>query len=149
MPNHTNPAEFMLDLVNVDFSRNESLSQDLIRALRVAWKDSAQYQMAHKQVVTAQSPGDREASSLSHEHGRMKPNVASLVLTLLHRSFIKSYRDVVAYGVRIAMYMGLAIMMGTVWVRLSTEQSSIIPFTNAIVSTPGCVFDWLLVVHEQ
>ena len=33
------------------------------------------------------------------------------------------------------MYIGLAIMMGTVWVRLGTDQSSIMPFTNAIVST--------------
>lgn len=29
--------------------------------------------------------------------------------------------------------LGLAVMMGTVWLRLSTDQSSIIPFTNAIV----------------
>lgn len=27
-------------------------------------------------------------------------------------------------------------MMGTVWLRLSTDQESIIPLTNAIVSTP-------------
>ena len=138
MPNHTNPAEFMLDLVNTDFSRNETVSQDLIRALRIAWKDSAQYQITHKQVVAAQSPGDGEIPSLSHEDGRIKPNLVSVIMTLLHRSFVKSYRDVVAYGIRIAMYMGLAIMMGTVWLRLSTDQSSIIPFNNAIVSTSGC-----------
>ncbi|KAL1844843.1 hypothetical protein VTK73DRAFT_1685 [Phialemonium thermophilum] len=30
------------------------------------------------------------------------------------------------------MYTGLAVMMGTVWLRLSTSQSSIIPLTNAI-----------------
>ena len=52
--------------------------------------------------------------------------------TLMHRSFIKSYRDIVAYGIRIAMYLGLAIMMGTVWLRLSPTQSNIQAFTNAI-----------------
>jgi len=41
------------------------------------------------------------------------PSFAVIVLALLHRSFIKSYRDVVAYGIRFAMYTGLAIMMGT------------------------------------
>lgn len=63
-----------------------------------------------------------------------KPNFASIVCTLLHRSFVKSHRDVIAYGVRMGMYLGLAIMMGTVWVRLKTEQEYIQPFINAIVS---------------
>lgn len=56
------------------------------------------------------------------------------VSTLLHRAFIKSYRDIVTYWIRLAMYMGLAMMMGTVWLRLETDQQSIQPFVNAIVS---------------
>jgi len=56
----------------------------------------------------------------------------STLLPLVHRSFIKSHRDIVAYGIRIAMYLGLAIMMGTVWLRLSPTQSNIQAFTNAI-----------------
>ena len=56
------------------------------------------------------------------------------ILTLLHRSFVKGYRDLTAYWIRVAMYMGLAIMMGTVWLRLSTTQAHIQPFINAIVS---------------
>lgn len=51
---------------------------------------------------------------------------------LLHRSFIKSYRDIMAYGIRIAMYFGLAILMGTVFLRFGTQQEYIQPFTNAI-----------------
>lgn len=35
-----------------------------------------------------------------------RPGVPSITLSLLHRLFIKSYRDVVAYGIRIVMYMG-------------------------------------------
>lgn len=58
----------------------------------------------------------------------------SIVMALIHRSFIKSNRDVVAYGIRIVMYLGLAIMMGTVWLRLHTDQEYIQPFINAIVS---------------
>lgn len=59
----------------------------------------------------------------------------STTLTLLHRSFIKSYRDVLVYGVRAAMYLGLAILMGTVWVRMSSSQDYIQPFINSIVSS--------------
>ncbi|KAK5689391.1 hypothetical protein LTR17_026285 [Elasticomyces elasticus] len=53
-------------------------------------------------------------------------------LALIHRSFIKSYRDIIAYGIRIAMYMGLAVMMGTVWLRFNPDQANIQPFINAI-----------------
>jgi ABC-type multidrug transport system permease subunit len=37
-----------------------------------------------------------------------------------------------AYGIRIAMYLGLAILMGTVFLRLKTEQAYIQPLINAI-----------------
>ena len=46
-------------------------------------------------------------------------------MALIHRSFIKSYRDIIAYGIRIAMYMGLAVMMGTVWLRLNPNAEPI------------------------
>ncbi|RYP63670.1 hypothetical protein DL771_009158 [Monosporascus sp. 5C6A] len=129
IPNHTNPAEFVLELVNTDFSANPAYTQELVRTLARAWNDSAQYNEVHKKVASVELSGELDLQS---EHERRKPSSLSLVTTLLHRSFIKSYRDVVAYGIRIAMYTGLAIMMGTVWLRLSTHQSSIIPFTNAI-----------------
>lgn len=37
-----------------------------------------------------------------------------------------------AYGIRVAMYLGLAILMGTVFLRFKTEQSYIQPLINAI-----------------
>lgn len=37
-----------------------------------------------------------------------------------------------AYGIRIAMYFGLAILMGTVFLRFTTQQEYIQSFTNAI-----------------
>jgi hypothetical protein len=53
---------------------------------------------------------------------------------LMRRAIVKSYRDVFTYGVRYAMYLGLAIMMGTVWLRLKTTEAYIQSFINAIVS---------------
>lgn len=58
----------------------------------------------------------------------------SIPFILLHRLFIKSYRDIVAYWIRFAMYIGLAIMMGTVWLRLHTDQRDIQAYINALVS---------------
>ena len=70
--------------------------------------------------------------SFSHPTETGGPNRLRIPLTLVQRSFVKSYRDVIAYGIRYVMYVGLAIMMGTVWLRLDTSQQSIQPFINAL-----------------
>lgn len=127
VPNYINPAEFLLDLVNIDFANDVSSASERLDSLQAQWLSSPQSQETASLV--------NALSSTSHPLNLseiQKPSTPSLILTLLHRSFIKSYRDVVAYGIRLAMYTGLAIMMGTVWVRLSPDQESIQPFINAI-----------------
>ena len=61
-----------------------------------------------------------------------RASVIKQSLVLLYRLSLKSSRDVIAYGVRLAMYMGLAHMMGTVWLRLDKNQDKIEPSINAM-----------------
>ncbi len=151
VPMHVNPAEFVLELVNTDFAVDREAAVHQLGAMQRAWAISRRNsELMHTvQTIEAGFFGQVEL-----EDAERKPSLPSLTITLLHRSFVKSYRDVVVYGMRLAMYLGactryvlaagpklmqiistgLAIMMGTVWVRLSTDQSSIIPLTNAIVS---------------
>ncbi|KAL8303734.1 hypothetical protein RB597_004861 [Gaeumannomyces tritici] len=135
IPNHTNPAEWLLELVNVDFAPDRAEAQARLDGWQRAWVASDRRRHLAAQVALVETQGAADAAATSAEDASSadrKPGLPSLVLTLLHRSFVKSYRDVVAYGIRLAMYTGLAIMMGTVWLRLSTDQTSIIPLTNAI-----------------
>ncbi len=53
-------------------------------------------------------------------------------LVLTHRSFLKAYRDVLVFGVRLFMYVGLAMLMGTVWLRLGDGQNVIQAYINAL-----------------
>lgn len=69
-------------------------------------------------------------SQLSSE--TWSPSMLRQIGILTSRNFIKSRRDLLVYYARIIMYLGLAIMMGTVWLRLSSSQNSIQPFINAI-----------------
>lgn len=145
LPLHVNPAEFLLDQVSVDFAGGEEggggeAARQRLEDGRGAWLASPlaeQLGSIVKYCETQQDQGGGHGAGLvdAAEEQQNRPGFASLVLTLLHRSFIKSYRDVIAYGVRMAMYLGLAIMMGTVWVRLKTEQEYIQPYINAIVSS--------------
>lgn len=134
IPLHVNPAEFVLEQLNVDFASNKTLARQWLKEMQHAWTLSSMAKRLSHTVASyetqSQQPGDMTPCIAVDK----KPSFSSTVLTLLHRSFIKSHRDVIAYGVRMGMYLGLAIMMGTVWVRLKTEQEYIQPFINAIVS---------------
>ena len=127
MPPQTNPAEFVLELVNVDFASDRAAAKANLDRLHRRWKSLPASPLI-KRIPAIRSEFELRIPKVSK-------SLLQVPLTLLHRSFIKSYRDVVAYGIRIAMYAGLAIMMGTVWLRLNTDQASIQPFVNAIVCT--------------
>ena len=129
VPLHTNPAEFLLEMMNIDFVRHQEAANNRLQEIQQAWVKSpkAIELSAHVDAIMTQLKplSDTKPS---------RTNFPIVLMTLVHRSFIKSYRDIVAYGIRVAMYTGLAIMMGTVWLRLKTDQAAVESFTNAIVS---------------
>ncbi|KAH7032565.1 putative ABC transporter [Microdochium trichocladiopsis] len=132
IPLYMNPAEFIIDLVNTDFSHDRDEVDKHLSRVHWSWRQS---QLALALVTELAEEVDSHPIDMSETDmeqvgataGRM-----SVLLALIHRSLIKSYRDVIAYGIRVAMYMGLAIMMGTVWLRLSPTQGNIQSFINAI-----------------
>ena len=125
VPTHTNPAEHLLTITNTDFSQDEGNAQAKLDIIHSTWK-------RHQSSIPTIAETDKMNASMAFKDSSIGPNLFSITFVLLHRMFVKSYRDVVAYGIRIAMYIGLAIMMGTVWLRLDTDQASIQPFINAI-----------------
>jgi hypothetical protein len=131
IPLHTNPAEFLLELMNVDFASHQEVANTRLQKIQQAWvkspKGAGLPALVKAKMATVEQLSDTKPS---------RTNFPIILMTLVHRSFIKSYRDVVAYGIRVAMYTGLAIMMGTVWLRLKQDQSAIESFTNAIVGKP-------------
>ncbi|KAI2700366.1 hypothetical protein CBS147333_9898 [Penicillium roqueforti] len=129
VPVSTNPAEFLLDIISADFGNSGGRAVERVRKIQSAWAESGDANVVAKQVEEQARLAQK--AHLSSEV-LSRPGPLRITAALLHRSFIKSYRDVVAYGIRIVMYLGLAIMMGTVWLRLHTTQDYIQPFINAI-----------------
>ncbi|KAL8824614.1 MAG: hypothetical protein Q9191_004935 [Dirinaria sp. TL-2023a] len=129
IPLYVNPAEFLLDLTSSDFSLDDEGSQPRLDKIHSAWESFSKVS-----PPSAAEPKTDSGSKANLSFQRRHSSMPRVIMALLHRNFIKSYRDVVAYGIRFAMYIGLAIMMGTVWLRLSPIQSHIQPFINAIVS---------------
>jgi ABC-type multidrug transport system permease subunit len=135
MPLEINPAEFYLDLINTDFARKGDDSKARLEHITQAWSESEECRSNKSQIDEAihkaEHSGEKANLGLSTDHSP-KQNFPHLLVVLLHRSWVKSYRDVVAYGIRIAMYLGLAVLMGTVFLRLNTSQADVQSFINAI-----------------
>ncbi|KAJ5908791.1 hypothetical protein N7495_001473 [Penicillium taxi] len=130
IPGHTNPAEFLLDIVSSDFDIVKEDALARVQGILNAWTNSTESHALTALVSERDRNIEKAMDKLVDDVSR--PGAISITSTLLHRSFIKSYRDVVAYGIRIVMYLGLAIMMGTVWLRLHPSQEYIQSFVNAI-----------------
>ena len=132
MPFYMNPAEFALDLVNTDFARDGQEIDKQLHIVHSSWKNSSLARVAARErdEMRARQEFDDNISAASQKvPGK---NMLSVSLTLIQRSFLKSYRDVLAYKIRIVMYLGLAFYMGTIWLRLEPVQDNIQSFINAI-----------------
>ena len=134
MPLEINPAEYLLDLINTEIVREGDDVYARIEHIHKAWDESLEAQAIKNDIETAvaHAKDPQKAGPNIAKMKFAKQNAFIVPLVLLHRAWIKSYRDVVAYGIRIVMYLGLAILMGTVFLRLKTSQTDIQPFINAI-----------------
>lgn len=103
MPVHINPAEFLLEMVSTDFAADRGEALRGLDEMQRAWAGSGAARELAEKVAAVEEKG---SGPVELEVAETKPGLPSVVLTLLHRSFVKSYRDVVVYGIRLAMYTG-------------------------------------------
>ncbi|KAG2733514.1 hypothetical protein G9P44_003039 [Scheffersomyces stipitis] len=131
IPAYINPSEFVLDLINTDFSSSviDDDRQDVLSILVDKWNSHVtpiEAVGAFEQMKSDDVIDERYQQSTSFQKEVLNTRV------LLQRLLIKARRDIFTYYVRLFMYLGLAILMGTVWLRLGNGQKNIQPFINAI-----------------
>lgn len=131
IPLYMNPAEFIIDFVNTDFARDRSEVDQQLNMVHSSWHKSRLATATVNELADEMARNSMD-SEFNAEVKDASAGRFAIPMALVHRSFIKSYRDIIAYGIRIAMYMGLAVMMGTVWLRLKPDQGNIQSFINAI-----------------
>ncbi|KAK5999330.1 hypothetical protein QM012_005605 [Aureobasidium pullulans] len=123
IPLYCNPAEFLLELVNIDFCSDGKKAQE-VEAIVREWQI-----LADREVV---SHTDRRRGLTLPFAKTNKVSTSYAFWILLRRNVVKSYRDPLVYGSRAAMNIALAFVIGTVWLRLPYEQSSIQPTINCL-----------------
>ena len=102
IPAQTNPAEFILDTVSSDFASSKG---DRVGIIQSAWTSSSEAKLLERQVSERVGSTEKPVNKVPAEE-ETRPGTIQITTALLHRSFVKSYRDVIAYGIRIAMYLG-------------------------------------------
>lgn len=105
IPGNTNPAEFLLDIVSSDFSIAKEEAQARVQGIQTAWVESAEVNAITSQI-SEKARAKTSAGQVATDD-LARPAAIQITTALLHRSFIKSYRDVVAYGIRVVMYLGM------------------------------------------
>lgn len=135
VPDDVNPAEFMLSLVNVDFSGSTNLAaSQRLTQLQDLWHASSNAQATRDQISASQTTS--QTLSAGESLGR-QTHKWKRIIPLLHRNLLKALRDNMAYKFRLVMYTGLGVLMGSIWLRLDHDQSSIQLLINAIVVACG------------
>ncbi|EAQ87375.1 hypothetical protein CHGG_03994 [Chaetomium globosum CBS 148.51] len=137
VPERANPADFLLELVNTDFSQaqNDAAASERERVAELAsrWDSS----VLRQQTAAAVTASVKPALGLAPLGAGSKPPFLARLAVLTHRSFIKSYRDGLAYTLRLAMYAALGLLAGTVWLQMDRDQDSIQLLVNALVVSCG------------
>ena len=103
-----NPAEFLLDIVSSDFDDGSGGAPERVQRIQKAWAESNEARAVMRLVSERMEKSGKGRTDMSPGEVA-RPGPLRITAVLLHRAFIKSYRDVVAYGIRIIMYLGRRI----------------------------------------
>jgi hypothetical protein len=126
IPTHSNPSDIYLQMTNTDFLVDKAAGEkrvvDLIEAFACS-ENATQI----GQAITASEAAKTEVIS-SYGYSNSFVHQTSI---LMNRAFLNAAKNPLSYWVRVIMYVGLAFLMGTTWLRLGFEQSNV---TNRMVS---------------
>ena len=139
IPEFYNPAEHCLEITNTDFLG--SAAQQDLAVLWQKWKESKELVDINNAIEQAKTRNAATVSEVDLATMNLpsdsnvaisRPGIGSHIVTLVHRGFLKSYRDLLPYWMRVAMYVGLGFLMATVWLRLKVDQTNIESFFTAL-----------------
>ncbi|CAB5150118.1 P-loop containing nucleoside triphosphate hydrolase protein [Rhizophagus irregularis] len=124
-PPYNNPADHYLRLVNSDFMNDITEAEQRITSFSISFS-KRNIRGVNKEIddLIAKSGGHGEVILIKtrKEYAR---SLLAQTLILMKRSFKNATRNILMYWIRIAMYMCLALLMGSTWWKVGLEQKNI------------------------
>ncbi|KAK4799553.1 hypothetical protein SAY86_024918 [Trapa natans] len=125
------PSDHFLKTINKDFAMGDDAEEDLevsveeaIGALARSYKSSKYYRETLQQVAEIHKQGLEGVGRLKAEK-RSKPSFWTQCSVLTRRSSVNMYRDRGYYWFRLAIHMGIALSMGTIYYDIGYAYESI------------------------
>ncbi|KAK0539385.1 hypothetical protein OC835_001134 [Tilletia horrida] len=145
-PTHSNPADHAIMLISTDFQNTDERSaRDELHAaetgavvargnleqLADAYRRYAE-EHAHAMALSGQHDPVHPSDGILVSHGSRSKAVSSGIksilaqtMTLTQRNLLNYRRNILAYGIRLGMYIGMGVMMAAVWTHLPQIDSRI------------------------
>ncbi|GAA96982.1 uncharacterized protein L969DRAFT_90390 [Mixia osmundae IAM 14324] len=114
LPPYANPVDLAMDLINTDFGtedRNAAIAMTQLSQSR---------KIAHEEVPVTALP--------ETTHGHRQTYLCQPLRTtglLMQRQMVNYSRNILAYGIRLAMFAGMGAMLALIWIRLGTDSGKI------------------------
>ncbi|KAI8836859.1 P-loop containing nucleoside triphosphate hydrolase protein [Chytridium lagenaria] len=120
IPRFVNPSDHAIDLINTDFDAPDKPTTH-VETLSLFYRRHADAKDNYiRSCVGMAKEMDVKGDGLNG-FGRFMRHT----MILSERMALSYVRNLLAYGVRVGMYLGMGIMMATIWVRLGTKDSTI------------------------
>ncbi|CAO1637979.1 unnamed protein product [Sympodiomycopsis kandeliae] len=117
VPPHVNPADHFIKLASTDFaSKNEC--ETLIGNWEAMTRDSV---LTGERLMGDQTTADRRGAILGIGL-RSAATTVSQTICLTNRNVLNYSRNLLAYGVRLGMYIGMGALVAAVWSNMKDED---------------------------
>ncbi|KAJ6356785.1 hypothetical protein OIU78_004812 [Salix suchowensis] len=124
-PDHVNPAEFLADLISIDYSSAESVYSSRKRIDGLVESFSQQSSTILYATPLIRKEGSKKLSRKTGVKGKGKGSWWREFLLLLRRAWMQASRDGPTNKVRATMSIASAIIFGSVFWRMGKSQTSI------------------------
>jgi hypothetical protein len=130
----------------LNFSEDKEAQREVVKKLIVSYNESsiAQNMLAE---INDQKPG----SDVGIKYGFSNGFVYQTQI-LFKRAILNAVKNPLSYWIRVIMYIGLAILMGTTWLRMGVNQSTVQDRLGAIffsIAFLAVFFDFGLLIFSS
>lgn len=112
---YVNFVEWLFEQINIDYVDDKEVVRVRLEEMQFGWERLDLKKKLDEDVVVVVvgvEKGGDEFVLGDDEVRDKKLGMVSVVVMLVYRSFIKSYWDVVVYGIRLVMYIGMYFFFG-------------------------------------